>query len=104
MYDVFSDCFVNDQDSNGNDVKDHKGIASAAACQELCNKNADCNYFTYGSTIHPGHCWLKSKKAKTLTAKTGLISGPKTCVGELGDTTIISTKFRFIGILISYFM
>jgi hypothetical protein len=75
-----TDCFANDQDSYGNDVKEHKGIASAAACQELCNSNADCNYFTYGSTIHSGNCWLKSKKATTLTAKTGLISGPKTCV------------------------
>ena len=110
-HDVFSDCFEYDQDSYGHDIHKgavtnaQKGVASAAACQELCNKNADCNYFTYGSTIHSGHCWLKSKKAKTLTAKTGLISGPKTCVGELGDTTIISTKFRFICILfyVSYY-
>merc|ERR1719510_1106590 len=81
-----TDCFEYDQDSYGHDIHKgavtnaQKGVASAAACQELCNKNADCNYFTYGSTLHPGHCWLKSKKAKTLTAKTGLISGPKTCV------------------------
>ena len=100
LYDVFSDCFANDQDSYGNDVKQHTGIASAAACQELCNSNVDCKYFTYGSTIAAGNCWLKSKKATTLTAKTGLISGPKTCVGELVDTIIIAIKLR---LLVSYF-
>ena len=89
LYDVFSDCFAHDQDSPINDVKEHKGIASAAACQELCNSNVDCNYFTFGSTIGIGHCWLKSKKATTLTAKAGLISGPKTCVGELVDKIIM---------------
>ena len=85
LYDVFSVCFANDQDSYGNDVKHHTGIASAAACQELCNSNVDCKYFTYGSTTHAGNCWLKSAKATTLTSKPGLISGPKTCVGELVD-------------------
>lgn len=75
-----SDCFDHDQDSYGNDVKEHKGIASAAACQELCNSNADCKYFTYGKTVYSGNCWLKSKKVTPLTSSPGLISGPKTCV------------------------
>ena len=89
MYDVFSDCFAHDQDSYGNDIKNHKDIASAAACQELCNGNADCKYFTYGKTVQAGNCWLKTKKVTPLTSAPGIISGPKTCVGELVDKIIM---------------
>ena len=95
LYDVFSDCFAHDQDSYGNDIKNHKDIASAAACQELCNSNVDCNYFTYGKTKLSGNCWLKSVKATTLTSNTGLISGPKTCPSKLVDKTIIPINVRF---------
>merc|ERR1712088_506709 len=56
-----------------------KNVSSAAACQELCNSNADCKHFTYGSTVYSGNCWLKSKKVTPLTSAPGLISGPKTC-------------------------
>ena len=78
LYDVFSDCFAHNHDSFGNDLKEHFGIASATACQEICNGNVDCNYFTYGSTIHSGDSSHKLAKG-TLTSQTGDISGPKTC-------------------------
>ena len=73
-------CFADNLDSYGNDIQSAiEGITSAAECQELCNGNVDCNYFTYGSTVHSGKCFLKSEKATTLTAYPGLISGPKIC-------------------------
>jgi len=75
-----NDCFNNDLDSYGNDIGSAiKDVSSAAACQKLCNSNADCNYFTYGKTVYSGNCWLKSKKMIPLTSAPGLISGPKTC-------------------------
>ena len=94
LYDVFSDCFDHDLDSYGNDIGSAiKNVSSAAACQELCNSNADCKYFTYGVTVYSGNCWLKSKKVTPLTSAPGLISGPKTCVGELVDKIIMTIKF-----------
>merc|ERR1712226_1734509 len=77
-------CFDNDLDSYGLDIQSEiEGITSAAACQELCNSNAECNYFTYGNTVLSGKCWLKSAKAIALTSYPGLISGPKTCEWDL---------------------
>ena len=99
-HDVFSDCFEYDQDSYGHDIHKgavtnaQKGVASAAACQELCNKNADCNYFTYGKSVYSGNCWLKSKKVKPLTSAPGLISGPKTCPSKLPDKIIIPINVK----------
>ena len=96
FYDVFSDCFDHDLDSRGNDIgSEIKDVSSAAACQELCNGNADCKYFTYGKTVYAGNCWLKSKKVTPLTSAPGLISGPKTCVGELVDKIIMTIKFGY---------
>ena len=97
IYDVLLDCFNNDLDSYGNDIGSAiKDVSSAAACQKLCNSNADCNYFTYGKTVYSGNCWLKSKKVTPLTSAPGIISGPKTCVGELVDKIIMLIKSRLI--------
>ena len=87
-------CFDNDLDSYGLDIQSEiEGITSAAACQELCNSNAECNYFTYGNTVLSGKCWLKSAKAIALTSYPGLISGPKTCGKQLLDKIIIPMIF-----------
>ena len=102
MYDVFSDCFDHDLDSAGNDIGSAiKDVSSAAACQELCNDNADCKYFTYGKTVYAGNCWLKTKKVTPLTSAPGIISGPKTCVGKLVDKIIMPIEFRVIISMIS---
>ena len=79
MYYVLLECFDNDLDSPENDVHLTDGIASAAKCQDLCKNYGDCNYFTHGSTAHPGKCWLKSKKATSLISHPGIIFGPKIC-------------------------
>ena len=90
-------CFDNDLDSYGLDIQSEiEGITSAAACQELCNSNAECNYFTYGNTVLSGKCWLKSAKAIALTSYPGLISGPKTCGKQLLDKIIIPMIFGYI--------
>ena len=100
IYDVLLDCFNNDLDSYGNDIGSAiKDVSSAAACQKLCNSNADCNYFTYGKTVYSGNCWLKSKKLTPLTSAPGLISGPKTCPSKLVDKIIIPIIVRFINIM-----
>ena len=93
MYYLLLECFANDLDSEGNDIQSAiEGIASAADCQKLCNNNVDCNYFTYGSTVHSGNCWLKSEKATILSSYPGLISGPKICGTELLDKIITPMK------------
>ena len=89
-------CFADNLDSYGNDIQSAiEGITSAAACQELCNSNADCNYFTYGNTVLSGKCWLKSIKATALTSYPGVISGPKTCGKQLLDKIIIPMVFGY---------
>ena len=95
MYNLLLEaCFANDLDSYGNDIGSAvEGITSAAKCQELCNSNADCNYFTYGNTVLSGNCWLKSAKATTLASYPGLISGPKTCGKQLLDKINIPMIF-----------
>ena len=45
----------------------------AAACQNLCQKTENCNWFNWD-----GDCWLKTEKG-TKKEKEGSFSGPKTC-------------------------
>ena len=68
-------------DSYGNGVGYFEGIASEYYCQQKCQEDAACQYFTYNknSAIPPvGACYLKSAMVP-LTSYTGLISGPKYC-------------------------
>jgi hypothetical protein len=63
-------------DYPGSDIATLRGVTSAINCQMECQKNADCQSFTYD--LSNKNCWLKN----TTPAKHELnfvISGPKKC-------------------------
>ena len=79
IYNMLLGCYTNDVDSPGNDLYSLSGVSSVGACQELCNRNDNCQYFMYGSAVSLGTCWLKYGRVTTLTPYNGLIFGPKLC-------------------------
>ena len=62
---------------------------SALECQQKCQENQKCEYFTWNSGLGPGRwnrnngntCWLKKDKGavRRSNKESGKISGPKEC-------------------------
>ena len=84
-------CIQHDTDFAGGDLLDptnawgvvnYKNIVDETKCQELCQKNDKCNYWTYGTTRvqrdYRKNCWLKSSDSGSKT-NTGFKSGRKVC-------------------------
>ena len=69
-------------DLSGHNLEYIADIASEYYCQQKCQENAACQYFTYNKNANtaPLHgCWLKDNVPGTLSSYTGLISGPSYC-------------------------
>ena len=90
FFQLLADCFEEgvaysgiDLNADPNDLYYAKGRGtriSVKECQELCQQEPNCNFFTF-KTSHSGAkgvCELKGSKQVT-NEKTGSISGPKTC-------------------------
>ena len=64
------------------------GVDSVNKCQEFCQKEPLCNYFTYikrsSATQQSRDCWLKAVKGEKIE-ETDRISGPKNCRNKSGN-------------------
>ena len=90
---VSGNCFENNVDINGFDINvltDEKGYGEAErkagsvwACQEMCQKTDDCEFFTY--IIEQKECRLKTIDAFrkwSFVRKSGHVSGKKFCYNK----------------------
>ena len=66
----------------GNDISDghYVSTSSAAGCQQECQTNSACNFWTWDPSYHTA-CWMKTAKTQT-ASNSALVSGPKYCDGE----------------------
>ena len=73
-------CYEYDFDYGGNDIGGFTaGVASAQACQAICQGVPTCTHFTYGySGSDAGKCWSKTSDAGR-KANVGYVSGAKYC-------------------------
>ena len=79
-------CFEDDIDYRGYDINKHPNNAyyakgagkrnSAKECQQLCQQEASCKFFTHH--ISKKECWLKTRSSSR-RQNSGSTSGPKTC-------------------------
>ena len=69
----------------GNELVDkYDGIESAEKCQQLCNKDDRCNWFSWRDATNPTGCWLATNKGTTKDDDAGRhqgATGPKSCSG-----------------------
>ena len=65
----------------GHDVEGgHSSVTDAVECQELCQDNDYCYYWTVSSTLD---CYLKTHDAlSSIYYGDGYTSGPKNCSGK----------------------
>ena len=86
------DCSEADTDYTGFDVEEgiYTSEISALACQEKCQDNIYCAYWTWDTT-YKNACWKKTDKGPVNPAS-GLTSGPKFCDAEfdLGKIRVMS--------------
>ena len=88
--DVEDNCYQKNTDyccSNGNSVQalNDQDFGSAKKCQEHCQNNDNCFFWTYFDTAYKGNeganmCYLKASKG-TLKTKELATSGAKKCEG-----------------------
>merc|ERR1712020_714844 len=71
-----TDCFDYETDYNGSQLKRIRNIQNAKHCQNECQKNEECQYFTYSTWDL--FCNLKSGRTNVISHKNA-ISGPKLC-------------------------
>ena len=60
-------------------------VETPEKCQELCNKNDRCNWFSWSDLRLPKGCWLLAKNGDTKNADYSRdqgANGPKNCGGE----------------------
>ena len=57
-----------------------KNVYSASECQELCQKEQDCNNFVHDGRKGKNWCWLKTN-ANNQKSQEGATLGPKYCNG-----------------------
>ena len=70
-------CFWNNKKLPGNDVESFKNMEDAAECQQLCQSNDECYYWTLNRYRK---CFLKNANAlSSLSTGSGFTSGPKIC-------------------------
>merc|ERR1712212_641656 len=66
----------------GNDIEDHRNVATWKDCGRLCHENDACTHWTFslprGDHAKKNHCWLKDSAGgnKTLANR---ISGTSSC-------------------------
>ena len=80
-----------------NGGKPIKDIFTAKECQQRCQSNNQCYYFTWSSatsTKNPNTCWLK-KSIKESQSAEDKISGPKYCSGN--DPLCLDEKVEYTG-------
>merc|ERR1711936_769331 len=70
-------CFEYGIDYLGFDISDGHYVSTISAqdCQEKCQLNSECNFWTWDPTYHNA-CWLKTDKNNEM------VSGPKFCEDE----------------------
>ncbi len=93
------DCYTL-SDYPGNNVANvaFEDETAVADCQERCQDNPDCNYFTL---VFPPHvsssCWLKSAKDEdSISPNELMISGPKHCPGKVKFLLILLRRVNKI--------
>ena len=66
----------------GNDISDghYVSTSSAAGCQQECQHNSACNFWTWDPSYHTA-CWMKTAKTEVVS-NSNVISGPKYCDGD----------------------
>ncbi len=70
-----------DVNYQGNGIQHFPNIASAQDCQERCQNNANCHYFSY--KVAAKNCYLKNSNTPTASSSADWISGPKDCMSKL---------------------
>ena len=68
-------CYEYNIDYPGNDIGSCLTDKTIKECQEECQKNAQCRFWT---SVGKGGCCLKTSKG-TRTKKGDTVSGPRTC-------------------------
>ena len=84
-----------------------KNIKSATECQQKCQENSDCLFFTWNSGTGGGSwntkmkntCWLKKEKDEVEKDCgrncAGRVSGPKDCCKKIFNNYFIQNMFFF---------
>ena len=76
IYFFLESCFETDTDFYGYDIGNKYGINNLKECQEYCQNNTLCNFWTYQPSSTG--CFLKTADLGRATSL-GLMSGPKFC-------------------------
>ena len=74
------DCFEDDVDYFGDDIKRARNIPDATTCQKKCQETRGCRYWTWTSKgfFLRNRCFMKDGQG-TKKKKGGAISGPREC-------------------------
>ena len=79
-------CFLTNVDYKGSNLNAEHSLRTedATMCQKMCQKDANCYFWTWATTdfFDPAYhkeCYLKPKNAVISKNENGLISGPKDC-------------------------
>ena len=71
------ECFTENIDFYGNDLKKFKSVSNATDCQLKCQQTEGCKFWAY-KTVEGKDCWLKTDN-DFKEHKLNRISGPKYC-------------------------
>ena len=75
------DCMEEGVTYDGFIVSSYSNIASATACQNICQQDINCNFFEWSPNIEKDGktCWLKWKLTGAKSVQTDHWSGPRFC-------------------------
>ena len=71
------ECFTENIDFYGNDLKKFKPVPNAKDCQLKCQQTEGCKFWSY-KPVEGKDCWLKTNN-NFKEDKSNRISGPKYC-------------------------
>ena len=102
------DCYLEGIAYSGDPVRGIKGfhiknVMSAQDCQEECNNDADCYFWTWNSPSvkkkNHNTCWLKAGRGQIRNVY-GKVSGPKNCPGKKNKSILAHYTLYIIEIAI----
>ena len=77
LFSLDMECFAENLDFFGNDLKKFKNAPNATYCQMECQQTEGCKFWAY-ETVEGNDCWLKTDNHYK-EHKVNRIAGPKYC-------------------------